>query len=476
MKLALVNIMGKEADPPLGLAYIASYIREYSGFKNTIILDRGDIIKKLKKEKPDLVGFSSITYLFPSINQLAKKVKQILDIPVIVGGQHISSLPIHLASSVFDLGVIGEGEQTMLELIQLFEKNGNFPINELRKIKGIVFRNERKKNEITEERQLIEPLDKIPFPARDLLDMGYYLTPRRGSFKELGIYTAMLTSRGCPYKCAFCSPTLFWEKFRAFSAKYVFEEMKMLVEKYKIEGILIWDDLFIADKKRLKLISDMMEKEKLNEKIRLSIFGRANLIDEEMCKILKKMNVTAIDFGLESGSEKILKYLKKGTVTVKDNYRALKICKEYGMKTIGTLIMGSPDETEEDLKSTLNLINNRNLDEPHIFQLMPLPGTEVWEYAKNIDVVSDDPSFDFSKLQMKTFNSNLILTKHISKENLIKWYSIILENVNKKGYEININKTKYLKYLFTNKKLLLKILSNWREYLHYLNNIMTKNK
>ncbi len=474
MKLALASIMGKEADPPLGLAYIASYVKKYSGFNNTVILDRGDPIEKIKKEKPDLIGFSSITYLFPTVNQLAKQIKEIFDIPVIIGGQHISSLPLHLANSAFDLGVIGEGEQTTLELIELFEKHGSFPVNELRKIKGIVFRNERKQNEITEKRPLIEPLDKIPFPARDLLDMGYYLTPRRGSFRELGIYTAMLTSRGCPYKCSFCSPTLFWEKFRSFSAKYVVEEMKMLVEKYKVEGILIWDDLFIVDRERLKKIASMMKNEKLNKKIQLSIFGRANLIDNEMCKILKKINVTSIDFGLESGSEKILRYLKKGTVTVKDNYRALSLCKKHGMRTIGTLIMGSPDETEEDLKATLKLINYKNLDEPHIFQLMPLPGTEVWEYAKKIGIVSEDPSFDFSKLQMKTFNSDLILTKNISKKDLVRWYSIILENVNKKGYKIKINNAKYFKYLFTNRRFFFKMISNWKEYLHYFNNIISK--
>ena len=451
-----------EGDPILGLAYIASYIRQYGNFNNTKIIDKENPIERIKKEKPDLIGISALTHEFPKANRLAKEIKEEFDIPTIIGGQHISVMPNNFLPSNFQLGVIGEGEQTTLELIDLFEKEGEFNPKKLEQIKGVVFRDKNNRLRMTEPRPLVEPLDKIPFPARDLLKMKeYYLTLRLATFRKFGIYTGMMTSRGCPYNCVFCSPTKFWQRIRYNSAEYVVSEIKLLLEKYKLDGVIIYDDLFIASKERLKQIVDLIKKEGINKRTQFHVNCRANLMNDEICKLLKEMNVTGVEFGFESGSDKILGYLKKNTVTVEQNKKALQISRKYGFKTVASFMTGIPNETEEDMQQTLDLINDDNLHRAIFCQLSPYPGTEIWDYAKKKGMVSDDINFDFEQLLVLKYNPNLILNDSISKEKFHEWYLKLRQaSMNKKDRnnlgQVLTLKPKHLKYLFT-KRFITKI-------------------
>jgi radical SAM superfamily enzyme YgiQ (UPF0313 family) len=473
MKLALVNLNMTVPDPPLGLAYLAAYLKKYSDISDIVIIDKEDKIKGIKREKPDIIGIGAMTYEFPEAKLLAEEIKKKFDIPIILGGHHITLMPNHFLNPPFDVVVLGEGERTLVELMQIFERNGSFPIKELRNTKGIIFRNDRNANEMTPTRPLIEPLDEIPYPARDLLKMKeYYLTLRKTVFGKLGIYGQMITSRGCPYKCTFCSTTLFWRRPRFHSAEYVVGEMKHLIERYDVDVILIFDDLFIANKKRIAEIAELMEKEGINEKIKLYVFGRTSLIDIELLKNLKRMNVVMMEFGLESGSEKVLAYLKKGQVTVEENRKALELCKKFGIRTNGSLIIGSPEETEEDLKQTLSLLKDKNLDVAHVCQLTPYPGTEVWEYAKKMGIVSDDPNFDLKKIYLLEFKPDLIMTKYISKEEFERWYYLLRTESEKKLHKVSLNelfseiKPKHLKYILTS-RFLKKIIFDWKETVRY---------
>ncbi len=470
MKLALVNLNRNYGDPPLGLMYIASYLRKYGNFDNTVLIDKEDVIKAIRREKPDVAAFSSMTFEFFESNSLAKQVKEQFGTPVITGGVHISSLPSHLKDSNFDIAVLGEGEQTMLKLVQLYERKGSFEPDGMKNIKGIAFKDGSRIVQ-TEARPLIENLDDIPFPARDLLKIKDYLIPRRAMFPDkLGIYMQMLTSRGCPYRCSFCPSSRFWQKARFHSAEYVVREMKEISEKYKnVEGIVIWDDLFIADKKRVKNILELMKKEGLNERFYFSSTARANLMDIEICKILKEMNVKAISFGLESGSDKILSYLKGGNVTVKQNRNAIKIAKKSGFFTSGYFIIGSPGETEDDLKQTLSLMQDKNLDTAMVFQLTPFPGTVVWEDAKKMNMVSEDFNFDFSRLFL-AYKPNMIMTREMSGKKFKEWYDSFQKEVEKKGHNKMIRfEPKYLKYVFT-PIFMKKILMRSGELLSYAKN------
>lgn len=467
MKLALVNLTRNETEPPLGLAYMAAYLREYAGFHDTVIIDQEDPMDGLRREKPDLVGVSSLSFLFPSANALAAKIKREFSIPVIVGGYHISTLPQQLKDSNFDVGVIGEGEQTITELVQLFVEKQAFTVEDLRRIPGLVFRNEQGESEMSEVRPLIEPLDRIPLPARDLLKLREcYLVPRKAGFGRIGVYAAMLTSRGCPYKCAFCSPQVFWRKFRSFSVERVLHEMEFLLDEYKLDGIMIWDDLFIANKKRLAEVVAEVERRNIHKRIQFCVFGRANLIDEETVKLMQRMNVKAVSFGLESGSERILEYLKKGSVTVEDNYRAIKLCKQHGMRTIGTFIIGSPDETEEDIQKTFDLIRSPDLDQGVICHLKPLPGTEIWDHAKQLGLVSDDIGWNFASLGDWGFDPAICVAERVSKDNLAAWYGTIEKATEKRVFGARLRTAK-LRYLF-DPRLLRRVMSNWRGYSRYL--------
>jgi radical SAM superfamily enzyme YgiQ (UPF0313 family) len=236
--------------------------------------------------------------------------------------------------------------------------------------------------------------------------------------------------------------------------------MKELIEKHKVDAITIWDDIFVADKTRFKKIVELVETEKINEKIRFTIYARANLIDDETCKLMKRMNVSAVFFGLESGSEKILAYLKKNTVTVEQNRNAIKKCKEHGITTVGSFVFGSPQETKEDIEQTMKLVNDPNLDIVDGFPLTPLPGTDVWEYAKSKGIVSDD-NFDFDLLDMK---KPIFLSEVMSKEEFEKVFSDVMNQIEKKNEKNRVTKIKlkYLKYLLSPTYMRKRVFKNWR--------------
>ncbi len=446
LKVVLVNPYFELYDPPLGLAYISAYLKE-RGIECKIIDKERNIVKAVKKENPDIVGFSAMLLNYDKIVEIAKAVKD-LGIKVMVGGVQVTTMPRSL--SVFDLGVIGEGEETVFEVA-----SGK----DVEKIKGIV-RREGGKIVMNEPRPLIEPLDKIPIPDREALPMKLYLKPRKGSFNTFGRYLGMFTSRGCPYRCVFCSSSHFWKKLRLHSPERVVEEIKLLVERYNVDGVIFWDDLFVVSEKRLEAIVKMLKEERIN--IPFQGFGRANLINRRVCNLLQKMNMTNIAFGFESGSQKVLKYLKD-CATVKDNLRALKLCKEFGLRTQGNFIIGSPNETEEDIKLTLKLIRNENLDEVYVHYLMPFPGTGVWEEAKKLGVVSDNfEDMDLSQFKLRGFHPKLNINRIIPPEKMKEWYDILAQEQEKRNYRLE-NKRKLFKL-----DILVKALKNPKEAVKYV--------
>jgi radical SAM superfamily enzyme YgiQ (UPF0313 family) len=431
MKLALVCLEENGLDPPLGLAYIASYLRKYGNFYNTIIVDKENIIERLRKEKPDVIGISAMTHEFFKAKALREQIAKEFNVPVIIGGHHITLMPSHFESSGFDIAVIGEGEQTSLELVKAYEKNGSFDIADLKNIKGIAFK-DGKDVIFTKPRPFIADIDSIPFPARDLLKMKEHYINIKSTFAKLGVYGQMLTSRGCPYRCVFCSSSALWKNTRFHSARYVVDEIKEIYNTYGVDGIMLYDDLFIANKKRVEEIVRLLKEEGLLGKISFFASARANLVDEKTCELMKGMGIKNVGFGLESGSEKILKYLKVGTITVAQNREAIRLCSEAGLKTQGYFIIGSPEETEEDIMQTLELIRDKNLNQCSIFQLTPLPGTPVWEYAKQKGFVSDSPDFDLTKLYMSDFKSAMVLTDRITPERFKFLFDLLQKERKKK--------------------------------------------
>ncbi|MDD5145561.1 MAG: radical SAM protein [Candidatus Pacebacteria bacterium] len=411
-KILLINAINpvievEQRYPSLGLGYLASSLRKHFGkdaflFK---IIDR-DIEKEIIAFSPDLIGISSVSQNF----NLAKKYAEIAktkNIPVIAGGIHISMLPESLSKDM-DLGCIGEGEITVIEIMELFLEQGKFPKEELKKIKGICYE-ENGKIVLTEPRDLIENLDSVPFPAREIL--------------KIEKHSYVFSSRGCPYRCVFCASSRYWARVRLFSAEYILKEIKELVEKYNVTLISFFDDLFIIDKERIEKLVSLLKKEKFYGKVKFTCSCRANLVNDDIVKLLKEMGVVSVGMGLESGCEKTLNYLKGGSVTVKDNTRAIKILKEYGISADASFIIGSPYETKAEMLETYNFIKKNPLDLVDTYTLTPLPGTPVWEFAEKKGLVSKNMNWDLLNIN---FGQNpkdaLILSEVLDRKEIWKIY------------------------------------------------------
>ena len=455
VKLVLYNVdrSGEEGHPPLGLAYLASYLKEKIGFDNIIIVDKvTNPIKSILKQNPDIIGISSCTSEFEKAKQIAREIKIRKNIPIILGGPHITVLP-NLLTNSFDIGVIGEGEETLKEIMENFLKNKKLELKWLKKIKGICYHanNEIK---INKRRELIKNLDSIPLPNRDLFDMeGYYLKPRRaGATAKLSRATHIITSRGCPYRCVFCASSAFWKGIRFSSAERVVEEIKLLVKKYKVEEIAILDDLFPADLERLRKIVELLEENNLLGKIKFAALTRVNLMDDERCALLKKMDVTILSLGFESQSQKVLSYLKNNTTTIEQNQKAMEIAKRYGFDVSGFFMIGAPNETKEDMLKTLHFIKSNPMISAGVCTVTPYPGTVLWEYAKSRGLVSDNMNWE--KLNLHPTNKDFILLdEEMNRKEFFKIYSLFMKETEKRGYKIKFEMSKLLS-VFMIKKVL----------------------
>jgi radical SAM superfamily enzyme YgiQ (UPF0313 family) len=372
-ELPLLPLYDFEA-PPLGLLYIASYLEKYLSFTDFIL--EVDNIENLIDKKPDIIGISSLSVYFDRAVRDAEKIKNNLNIPVIAGGPHITILP-HILPSVFDIGVTGEGEETILQLIKLFLQDGNFREEKLRHISGIVYHG-KKGIAVNPERELIENMDLIPFPKRELF---YPMEPT----------PTLLTSRGCPYKCTFCSPSRYWKKFRSFSSDYVKKELSHMVENLEgIPVITVADDTFVINSERFNDIYNFILENKINEKVEFHVNIKANSFTEEVCKKLKDINVSKIYYGAESGSQRILDYYQKGQ-TVEDNQRVLDLSGKYSIDVTASFITGAPVETVKDMEMTYKFIykNRDNMLNCAVIPLLPLPGTVFWDIAMKKGLISE---------------------------------------------------------------------------------------
>jgi len=394
--------------PPLSLGYLVSSLRERYGndMIDFRIIDR-DVAVTIRSYKPDVVGITSVSQNFNFAMKYAKMAKK-FRIPVLVGGTHVTVLPTSMTRDM-DVAVLGEGEEAIKELLEIFLPKKKFAISDLRRLKGLAFW-DGKKILKTEIRPPIMPMDAIPVPARDLM--------------KIEKCTHVFSSRGCPYRCVFCASSRFWNKTRFFSAKYVVAEIKSLYENYGVREIDFWDDLFIVSKQRIKEIVSLLRKEKLLGKLTFSCAVRSNLIDESMAKLLKKLNVKGVSMGLESGTPRILDYLKGGNVNIKDHMRAIRIFKKYGIEPSASFIIGSPNETREEILQTFKFIKDSKLRGFGIYVLTPLPGTPIWEYAKERGMVSE--KMDWSTLNVEFLENHeraIILSETLTKKEL---YDLIL--------------------------------------------------
>lgn len=342
---------------PLAFGYLVNYCRKFGEdfeYNYTERLNK----TVLEDFQPDVVALTCVTENYNLARTYAYTIQKFNPkIKVIIGGVHISAVPYSLSRNM-DVGVVGEGEQTFLELLR-----NNFEPDE--KIKGIVYRENNVLHK-TEDRQFIEPLDLIPHPKRDMFG-----TEKREHY--------LFTSRGCPYRCVFCFSSRFWKKLRFHSAEYVAEEIHQIKRMFKISHLNIYDDIFILDVERVKRIKDLVKDLRLT----YSIAARANLVTEEVATILNDMRVTAVGIGFESNSPRILRWLHKGN-TVEDNQNAVNILRKHKIRINGSFIRDVPIETKKDLKLTYKFIQENGIL-CDIYRLMKYPGTPIYDGCEDWD-------------------------------------------------------------------------------------------
>ncbi|MEW6008495.1 MAG: radical SAM protein [Candidatus Omnitrophota bacterium] len=372
---------GKAA--PLNLAYLAAFLRAKRPQDKISILDceglelsYNDIAIELKSIQPDIVGITAPTPAYVQVKEVSKIIKEISkDIKVILGGPHPTAFPLETVKEEFvDFSVYGEGELTLLDLVNAIDKKMDFS-----SVKGIAFKDIYGDAHLTELRPLIQDLDSIPFPARELLPLEIYFPPptKRVSNKKSG---NMITSRGCPYQCTYCMARIIWnKKVRYRSVKNVVDEIEECVKNFGIGEFNFHDELFTLKKERTIEICREIRRRKLD--IAWVCMVRVDYVWEDVLREMKLAGCKKIMFGFESGSQEILDLMKKN-VKVEQAYEAVKLVKRCGIKTAGNFMFGNIGETEETIRKSINLAKRLNTDTVAFFIASPYPGTEFYNIAK----------------------------------------------------------------------------------------------
>jgi anaerobic magnesium-protoporphyrin IX monomethyl ester cyclase len=390
MKVALIQPVGRTVyeispEPPLGLAYLAAALLEYKNdldieIIDGLLLDYDDYYEKISTIDADVIGVTSTITLLNEALRIPSLVGK-MDAKFIIGGPGSANLAsFELYDSGYSVICYGEGERTIVELMKAFEHG--LPLDD---VNGIAFLHNN--HEIkTRPREPIENLDDIPFPARDLLDMKKYLSIWK---EKMGVaITQMVSSRGCPFSCRFCSKNVFGRKARFMSHTRVIEEMRLIYDKYKVDKILFDDDLFTLDRKRVLNFCDAMEKELPGK--RWCAQARVEMVDLEMLTRMKDAGCTNLMFGVESGSQRILDFLGKG-ITVEQIKKAFQWVNKVGIAGGMFLIVGVPGETQQDIDMTKELIRELKPKSIDLCFLTPIPGTEIFEMTKHM--IRDDADF-----------------------------------------------------------------------------------
>jgi radical SAM superfamily enzyme YgiQ (UPF0313 family) len=362
-------------EPPLGILYIASFL-ESKGFSCEVIdayacaLEDSEVIKKAVAASPLLVGLSTNAFNYNRALRYAREIKEkIPDTTVILGGPQPTAIPeLCLENPAIDGVVCGEGEFATYEILENL-KNSRHPF---KTVNGVTYRNSGRITRTPPRTRIID-IDKLPFPA-------YHLLP---SLKHYRGYTrkppfmGIITSRGCPYNCTFCSKNIFGNKITLRNPENVVSEIEFLVRDMQIRQIDILDDNFAFDMDRCRKICDLLIKRPSKVLINLQTGIRVDSVDKELMLLLKKAGVFKISFGVETGDEDVLGTIGK-SINLEAVLNASKWARESGMIVTGFFMIGLPHDTRKTLQKTIDFAKKMN---PHIANFMitiPFYGTPLY--------------------------------------------------------------------------------------------------
>lgn len=360
--------------PPLGIAYLASVV-EAQGVEAEIIdanvlrLPNDVVFEQIEKFNPDLVAISVNIVTSRAGVELSKAVKNKLKKMVVLGGPHATASPENiLLESGADCVVRQEGEATIADII---DRNGAFEgISGVTYMKdGVIISNA--------DRALIDDLDTIPFPA-------YHLLPELKNYRSKARkfpVGAIISSRGCPYQCIYCNKSIFGLKFRSRSPENVLAEIELLVDKYGVRQIDILDDNFTLKIENAEKIFDLIIEKKMEIVINFQNGVRADRLTRSLVKKMRRAGVVKVGLGIESGSTRMLKVMKK-SLDLSKVLKAIEWFRDEGIVVTGFFMIGLPGEDEASMRKTIDFAKKAN---PHLANfsiVVPLPGTELYEMVR----------------------------------------------------------------------------------------------
>jgi anaerobic magnesium-protoporphyrin IX monomethyl ester cyclase len=365
--------------PPLGLCYLAAYTRS-KGYKTEILdapaeaMSYVDAASFILAKKPELVGLTATTLSINNADKLAVILKEKdKDIKIVIGGPHVSAVHEDTLRKlpVFDFGVIGEGEETVVELLEALAGK-----REAAEVNGLAYR-DGQSIRINPPRAPIENLDALPLPAWDMLqDYPNPYKPLEVSFSRKEGQGSLITSRGCPFPCGYCPKSVFGKKVRNHSVNYVMDMIRTQYDNFKVRDIEIYDDTLTMQRERMEELCKALIKENLD--LIWSANARIDQVDEEILELMKKSGCWKIAFGVESGDYRVLEKMNK-RIDLEKAKKILRIADKMGFVNRGYFIIGYPTETTESIFNTIRYAKESSFHMVQFNAFTPLPGSPVFE-------------------------------------------------------------------------------------------------
>lgn len=456
------ELMGDCCAPPLGLAYIAAVLEQHDIpveliHCNGLNITWEELPERIQKSSPDIVGTGAMTPMFSDAVRLVTMAKKIdPHITTVVGGSHATFLYEDILQQVPDIDIIvrGEGEDTIVDVVNCLETNGN-----LKKVKGIAYREKENGKEngngsgkenrdgnitVTELRPPVD-VNSLPLPAYHLLPMKNY------HFEFLEEFSTVLSSRGCPFSCTFCSEWDFWGKpWRPRNPESVGEELEIVNKKYKRKSVWFGDDCFNVDYHHIKGICDQISERDLD--VQWFYQGRLDYLikHKDLLPLMRKTGNIMVQIGIESATNQELKSINK-KITVDQVKKAVNLMRENDIICQGMMIIGTFDDTVDSILHKIKFMKSLKVDFPIFTMFTPFPGSKVYEKARKEGLIEE---YDYDHFDMAY---PVMPTKGLSREELFRWYGEC-----------------HREYFFDPLQILIGILSKnrfkraiWRHMLHY---------
>jgi radical SAM superfamily enzyme YgiQ (UPF0313 family) len=394
MRISLIyvqSIEGNNVVPPLGLMYIAAVASKAAHNVQFMDADPDEInvVEKVRAFNPDLIGLSFLTTEFKKACILSHKLKTAIPGAILCcGGVHTTvDTETVLRKFNVDFCVVGEGEVTFLEVCKRIQAGHSYA-----DVKGTCLLKDGQFIKAS-QRELIQDLDAIPFPARNLIDFSNIYLTFPGVIKGKYVRsTTLMAGRGCYFNCSFCSvEKMFGRGCRLRSPNNILQEVIYLQKTYGVKGIYFVDSTLTANRKWM--ISFCGEIIRQNVKFIWAGNTRADNVDIEMLKLMRKSGCVQLDYGVEHGSLKILKMFNK-LISPQKTISAINMTRDAGIRIGATFMVGNPDEKLEDLQMTFNLAKKLKANYTVFFFSIPFPGTRLWEIAKARNLIPDDVNYD----------------------------------------------------------------------------------